>query len=300
LRRSKPWCLATIKPWRKVKPATPCCCNEQGGNRDHPRATRIARRLYLGVNAACKHQDFAQIAAGGNGKAELQILTDRALLALQGPKAGDVLAKLAAETAEMKFMNFREVEIGGIDCFVTRSGYTGEDGFEISVPAAQAEAFARLLLDQPDVEPAGLGSRDSLRLEAGLCLYGHDITTETTPVEADIKWVVNKRRREEGGFPGADVILDQLANGVERLRVGILPEGRAPAREGTEIQDLDGNTIGTVTSGGFGPSVGGPIAMGYVKTAFAAENTAVNLIVRGKPLAAKVVKMPFTTKSYKT
>jgi len=274
--------------------------NDQGGIMDDLMATRIAGGLYLVVNAACKDQDFAHIEAGTAGKAELQILTDRALLALQGPKAGDVLAKLAAETAEMKFMNFREVEIGGIDCFVTRSGYTGEDGFEISVPAAQAEAFARLLLDQPDVAPAGLGSRDSLRLEAGLCLYGHDITTETTPVEADIKWVVNKRRREQGGFPGADVILDQLENGVERLRVGILPEGRAPAREGVEIQDLDGNAIGAVTSGGFGPSVGGPIAMGYVKTAFAAEDTAVNLIVRGKPLAAKIVKMPFTTKSYKT
>ena len=274
--------------------------NDKGGILDDLMATRIPGGLYLVVNAACKDQDFAHIEAGTKGKADLQILTDRALLALQGPKAGDVLAKLAPETAEMKFMNFREVEIGGIMCFVTRSGYTGEDGFEISVPSAQADAFARLLLDQPDVEPAGLGSRDSLRLEAGLCLYGHDITTETTPVEGDIKWVVNKRRRVEGGFPGADIILAQLENGVDRLRVGILPEGRAPAREGSEIQDLDGNAIGTVTSGGFGPSVGGPIAMGYVKTAFAAEDTAVNLIVRGKPLAAKVVKMPFTTKSYKT
>jgi len=274
--------------------------NDQGGIMDDLMATRIAGGLYLVVNAACKDQDFAHIEAGTKGKADLQILTDRALLALQGPKAGDVLAKLAPETAEMKFMNFREVQIGTISCFVTRSGYTGEDGFEISVPSDQAEAFARLLLDQPDVEPAGLGSRDSLRLEAGLCLYGHDITTDTTPVEGDIKWVVNKRRREEGGFPGADVILNQLENGTERLRVGILPEGRAPAREGTEIQDMDGNTIGAVTSGGFGPSVGGPIAMGYVKTAFAAEDTTVNLIVRGKPLAAKVVKMPFTSKSYKT
>lgn len=274
--------------------------NDQGGIMDDLMATRIAGGLYLVVNAACKDQDFAHIEAGVKGKADLHILTDRALLALQGPKAGDVLAKLAPDTADMKFMNFLEVAIGGILCFVTRSGYTGEDGFEISVPSDQAEALAKLLLDQPDVQPAGLGSRDSLRLEAGLCLYGHDITTETTPIEADIKWVVNKRRREQGGFPGADVILDQLENGVERLRVGILPEGRAPAREGVEIQDLDGNAIGAVTSGGFGPSVGGPIAMGYVKTAFAAEDTAVNLIVRGKPLAAKVVKMPFTSKSYKT
>jgi len=145
-----------------------------------------------------------------------------------------------------------------------------------------------------------LSDPDSLRLEAGLCLYGHDITTETTPIEGDIKWVVNKRRRETGGFPGADIILGQLANGTARTRVGILPEGRAPAREGTEIQDTDGNTIGTITSGGFGPSVGGPVAMGYVTTAFAGENTEINLIVRGKALAAKVVKMPFTQKSYKT
>jgi len=274
--------------------------NDQGGILDDLMATRIAGGLYLVVNAACKDQDFAHIEAGTAGKADLQILTDRALLALQGPKAGDVLARLAPDTADMKFMNFREVDMAGISCFVTRSGYTGEDGFEISVPDNQAEALAKMLLDQPEVEPAGLGSRDSLRLEAGLCLYGHDITTDTTPVEADIKWVVNKRRREEGGFPGADVILSQLQNGTERLRVGILPEGRAPAREGVEVQDTNGNTIGKITSGGFGPSVGGPVAMGYVKTAFAEPGTAVNLIVRGKALAAKVVKMPFTDKSYKT
>jgi len=274
--------------------------NDQGGIMDDLMATRIAGGLYLVVNAACKDQDFAHIAAGTEGRADLQILTDRALLALQGPKAGDVLARLAPETAEMKFMNFREVEVADITCFVTRSGYTGEDGFEISVPSNQAEDFAKILLEQPEVEPAGLGSRDSLRLEAGLCLYGHDITTQTTPIEGDIKWVVNKRRRAEGGFPGADIILGQLENGTDRVRVGILPEGRAPAREGVEVQDTDGNPIGEITSGGFGPSVGGPVAMGYVKTEFAEPGTAVNLIVRGKALAAKIVKMPFTDKSYKT
>jgi len=274
--------------------------NNQGGIMDDLMATRIPGGLYLVVNAACKDQDFAHIEAGTKGRATLEILTDRALVALQGPKAGDVLARLAPATADMTFMTFREVDIRGIPCFATRSGYTGEDGFEISVPSDRAEELARALLAEPEVEAAGLGSRDSLRLEAGLCLYGHDITTETTPIEGDIKWVVNKRRRETGGFPGADIILGQLANGTERTRVGILPEGRAPAREGTEIQDLSGNTIGTVTSGGFGPSVGGPIAMGYVTTAFAGENTEINLIVRGKALAAKVVKMPFTQKSYKT
>ncbi|MEG3619437.1 glycine cleavage system aminomethyltransferase GcvT [Magnetovibrio sp. PR-2] len=274
--------------------------NDQGGILDDLMATRIEGGLYLVVNAACKDQDFAHIEAGTAGKADLQILTDRALLALQGPKAGDVLARLAPDTEDMKFMNFRVVSIQGIECFVTRSGYTGEDGFEISVPSDQAEDFAKLLLGQPEVEAAGLGSRDSLRLEAGLCLYGHDITTETTPIEADLKWVVNKRRREQGGFPGYDILMSQLNDGTERLRVGILPEGRAPAREGTEVQDTDGNTIGTITSGGFGPSVGGPVAMGYVQTAFAEPGTPVNLIVRGKALAAKVVKMPFTDKSYKT
>lgn len=274
--------------------------NDQGGIMDDLMATRIKGGLYLVVNAACKDQDFAHIKAGTAGKATLEILTDRALVALQGPKADDVMARLTPAAEEMKFMTFCIVSINGIECFVTRSGYTGEDGFEISVPADKAETFANLLLEQPEVEPAGLGARDSLRLEAGLCLYGHDITTETTPIEADLKWVVNKRRREEGGFPGASIILNQLANGTERLRVGILPDGRAPAREGAEVQDMDGNAIGTITSGGFGPSVDGPIAMGYVKTDFAKPGTPVNLIVRGKALAAKVVKMPFTDKSYKS
>ena len=274
--------------------------NENGGIMDDLMATRIEGGLYLVVNAACKEQDFAHIEAGTKGRATLEVLEDRALLALQGPKAGDVLERLAPQSAEMTFMTFREFDIAGIPCFITRSGYTGEDGFEISVLASQADELARKLLEQPEVAPIGLGARDSLRLEAGLCLYGHDIDTTTTPAEGDIKWVVNKRRRAEGGFPGADKILDQIANGTERLRVGILPAGRAPAREGTEIQDTDGNPIGIITSGGFGPSVGGPIAMGYVKTAFAVVDTAVTLIVRGKPLEAKIAAMPFTAKTYKT
>jgi len=274
--------------------------NEDGKIMDDLMATRIPGGLYIVVNAACKDQDFAHIKANTQGRATLDILKDRALLAIQGPKAGDVLARLAPDTAEMTFMTFREVDIAGIPCFATRSGYTGEDGFEISVASNQARELAQKLLSEPEVEPAGLGARDSLRLEAGLCLYGHDITTDTTPVEADLKWAINKRRREQGGFPGADIILDQLANGTERIRVGILPEGRAPAREGTEIQNMDGQTIGIITSGGFGPSVGGPVAMGYVQTAFATPDTAVKLIVRGKALTAKIVKMPFTQKTYKT
>ncbi len=274
--------------------------NDKGGILDDLMATRIEGGLYLVVNAACKTQDFAHIEAGTQGKATLEILEDRALLAIQGPKAGEVLARLAPQTADMLFMMFREVDIAGIACFATRSGYTGEDGFEISVPANRAEELARALLAEPEVEPAGLGARDSLRLEAGLCLYGHDITTETTPIEADLKWVVNKQRREDGGFPGADIILNQLKTGTARRRVGIVADGRAPAREGVEVQDLDGNSIGEITSGGFGPSFGGPMAMGYLASAFAAPGTPVNLIVRNKALAAKVVKMPFVAQRYKT
>lgn len=274
--------------------------NDHGGILDDLMATRIEDGLYVVVNAACKDQDFAHIKAATQGKADLEIINDRALLAIQGPKAGEIIARLSPDTKDMTFMTFKEVFIAGIECFVTRSGYTGEDGFEISMASEHAVELATALLAEPDVEPAGLGARDSLRLEAGLCLYGHDITTDTTPIEADLKWAVNKRRRAEGGFPGSAIILDQLENGTQRTRVGILPEGRAPAREGTEIQDLDGNTVGTITSGGYGPSVGGPVAMGYVQSPLASVGTALNLIVRNKPLAAKVVKMPFTQKTYKT
>ena len=274
--------------------------NEQGGIMDDLMATRTEDGLYIVVNAACKDADFAHIEKMTAGKAKLEIMQDRALLAIQGPKAGEVVARLSPETAEMTFMMLREVNIAGIACFATRSGYTGEDGFEISVAASQAEELARALLAEPEVEAIGLGARDSLRLEAGLCLYGHDIDTTTTPVEADIKWAVNKRRREERNFPGADIIMAQIENGTERLRVGIKPEGRAPAREGTEIQDMDGNAIGQITSGGFGPSVEGPVAMGYVKTEFSEPGTQLYLIVRGKMIEAKVVKMPFTPHRYRT
>jgi len=273
--------------------------NNKGCIMDDLMATRIDGGLYIVVNAACKDADFAHIKVKTAGKAELEILEDRALLAIQGPKAGEVVARLSPETADMTFMTFAEVTIAGIACFATRSGYSGEDGFEISVPANQATELAKKLLSEPEVEAIGLGARDSLRLEAGLCLYGHDIDTTTTPVEADLKWAINKRRREEKNFPGANIIMDQIENGTERLRVGIKPEGRAPAREGTEIQDNNGNTIGTITSGGFGPSVDGPVAMGYVKTDFSAEGTELKLIVRGKAIAARVVKMPFTPHRYR-
>ncbi|MDH5187818.1 MAG: glycine cleavage system aminomethyltransferase GcvT [Rhodospirillaceae bacterium] len=274
--------------------------NDSGGIMDDLMATKIEDGLYIVVNAACKDADFAHIKSKTAGKAKLEILEDRALLAIQGPKAGDVIARLSPETIDMTFMTFAKVSIAGIACFVTRSGYTGEDGFEISVPASMAGELAKKILAEPEVEAIGLGARDSLRLEAGLSLYGHDIDTTTTPVEAGLRWVINKRRREEKNFPAANIIMDQIENGTERQRVGIKPDGRAPAREGTEIQDVDGNAIGIITSGGFGPSVDGPVAMGYVKTAFSAEGTKLNLIVRGKAISANVVKMPFTPHHYRT
>lgn len=273
--------------------------NEQGTIMDDLMATRTDNGLYIVVNAACKDADFAHIKKMTAGKANLEILQDRSLLAIQGPKAGDVIARLSPETRDMTFMTFAEVSIAGVPCFATRSGYTGEDGFEISVPSNQAVELAEKLLAEPEVEAIGLGARDSLRLEAGLCLYGHDIDTDTTPVEADLKWAINKARREERNFPGAEIIMNQLENGTERVRVGILPDGRAPAREGTEIQNTANETIGTITSGGFGPTVQGPIAMGYVKTEFAHEGTKLNLIVRGKAVSASVVKTPFTPHRYR-
>ena len=277
--------------------------NDRGGILDDLMVTRPAdpdrkNMLDLVVNAACKEADFALIERALAGRATLRRLDDRSLVALQGPKAAEVLSRHAPAVATMPFMSSAVVAIDGIGMTVSRSGYTGEDGFEISVPDADADAFARRLLEQPEVAPIGLGARDSLRLEAGLCLYGHDIDETTTPIEAALTWSVGKRRREEGGFPGAAVIQKQLADGVTRRRIGLLPEGRAPAREGTSITDADGNEIGRITSGGFGPSLGGPMAMGYVLIGHAKPDTAVNLIVRGKVLPAKVARMPFVPQSY--
>lgn len=272
--------------------------NEQGGILDDLMVTRFNDHLFLVVNAACKTQDIEHMRAHLPSGVTLEVMFERALMALQGPAAKAVMARLGPAACELTFMGGARVEIGGIWCTVTRSGYTGEDGFEISVDEDKADKLARLLLEQPEVMPIGLGARDSLRLEAGLCLYGHDIDTGTTPIEADLNWAIGKRRREEGGFPGADIILDQLKNGTARKRVGIRPEGRAPAREHTELTDAEGRRIGEITSGGFGPSVGGPVAMGYVETAFASEGTDINAMVRGKALPAKVASMPFTPHRY--
>ena len=230
---------------------------------------------------------------------ELRRFDDRALLALQGPQAEAVLGGQAPDVASLAFMQAAETMIGGIPAHVSRSGYTGEDGFEISVPASRAAELWRLLMTDEQARPIGLGARDSLRLEAGLCLYGHDIDTTTSPVEAGLTWSIQKRRREEGGFPGAARIQRELRDGPARLRVGLKPEGRAPAREGTVVATPDGREVGKVTSGGFGPSVNGPVAMGYVAREFATPGTELHLVVRGKPLPAQVVPMPFAPHRYK-
>ncbi|HEY0421529.1 MAG TPA: glycine cleavage system aminomethyltransferase GcvT [Acetobacteraceae bacterium] len=255
-------------------------------------------RLFLVVNASRKDVDLPHIAAHMPAGIRLQRHDDRALLALQGPAAAAVMARLCPEAAALPFMGVASAAIGAAQCLISRSGYTGEDGFEISVPADDAESFARMLLDQPEVKPAGLGARDSLRLEAGLCLYGNDIDETTNLVEAALTWTLGKRRRAEWNFLGAGPIRDALENGVGRLRVGIRPGGRAPARGHTEITDDSGTRIGEVTSGGFGPTLNAPCAIGYVARGQAAEGTALSLLVRGKPLPARVAAMPFVPHRY--
>ncbi len=254
--------------------------------------------LFLVVNAARKAVDDAHLKLRLPESVRVVELPDRALLALQGPMAAAVMARLSPEAVALPFMGFAAVGVAGIACWVSRSGYTGEDGFEISVPAAQAEALARALLAEPEVAPAGLGARDSLRLEAGLCLYGNDLDEVTTPVEAGLTWAIGKRRKLAWDFLGALVLRDQLDVGPPRLRVGLRPEGRAPARAGTTIVDAEGNEAGLVTSGGFSPSLRAPIAMGYVRRDVAADGTTLFLLVRGKTLPATVVPMPFVPHRY--
>ena len=272
--------------------------DDKGGILDDLMATRFGDTLWLVVNAACKDADFAHIAAKLDGRATLEI-APRALLALQGPKAEAVLAELMPAAQELVFMQGVWSDWQGAEVLISRCGYTGEDGYEISIAEDKAEALAKALLAHDDVEAIGLGARDSLRLEAGLCLYGHDIDTGTTSAEADLMWSVPKRRLDNGDFPGAAIINEQIANGMAKRRVGILPEGRAPAREGTEIQNADGETIGTVTSGGFGPTLGGPLAMGYVPPSYAEAGTEIQLIVRGKAMPARIAAMPFVPQNYK-
>jgi aminomethyltransferase len=277
---------------------------DEGGILDDLMVSRSADEsedgaLTLVVNASTKEADYAHMAARLPAGVTLQRHDDKALLALQGPKAAEVLAAYDPTLHDMAFMAVRKLSLGGIGVHASRSGYTGEDGFELSVAAEAAVDLWRLLMESPLVRPVGLGARDSLRLEAGLCLYGHDIDTTTSPVEAGLAWSIGKRRREEGGFPGYERIRRELSEGPARLRVGFLPEGRSPAREGAPVATADGRTVGVVTSGGFGPTVGGPIAMGYVAREAATAGTAVQMSLRGKPLAARVAAMPFTPHRYK-
>ena len=272
--------------------------NDDGGILDDIIVTNVGDYLFLVVNAACKEADLAHLRAGLPAGCELAELPERALLALQGPAAADVISKFAPGAETLGFMNAAPFVVDGSALAITRSGYTGEDGFEISIPSGDALRIAEMLLGDDAVVPIGLGARDSLRLEAGLCLYGHDIDETTTPIEAGLAWTISKRRREEGGFPGAERILKQIADGPARKRVGLAPEGRAPAREHAEVVDAQGTRVGIVTSGGFGPTLGAPVAMGYVDTAHAAVDTPLDILVRDKPRPARVAKMPFVPHRY--
>jgi aminomethyltransferase len=276
--------------------------NEQGGILDDLMVANGGDHLFLVVNAACKREDFQHLQNRLAGRCTVDELADRALLALQGPLASAVLTRFSPQAANMKFMDSIEVKLVDSMCRVSRSGYTGEDGYEISVPVDKAEELARRLLQQPEVAPIGLGARDTLRLEAGLCLYGHDIDQTTTPVEAGLSWALSKARREggkrPGAYPGARTIMQQLEQGVTRQRVGLRPAERVPVREGAELADAEGRVIGKVTSGSFGPTVGNPVAMGYVDVDHAATGKMLTASVRGKPVPLSVAKMPFASHRY--
>lgn len=278
--------------------------NEVGGTIDDLLVTRplddaggtLVRVVF---NAARKAVDVPYLATRLGPAVRVELLEERALLALQGPAAASVMARHAPDSEALVFLSQAPMEVAGIDCLVSRSGYTGEDGFEISVAAGEAERLARLLLAEPEVEPAGLGARDSLRLEAGLCLYGHELDETVSPVEAGLAWTIGKRRREARDFPGHSRILRELEEGPSRRRVGLKVEGRQPVRDGAEITAPNGSVVGRVTSGGFGPSVGGPIAMGYVAAPFAAEGTELKAAVRDKTVPVAVVPLPFHQTRYR-
>lgn len=273
-----------------------------GGVLDDFMLANTGEELFAVVNAACKADDIRRMRASIGTRCDIDELVGRALLALQGPAAAAVLETLAPGVARMHFMMTSAMEVAGIACVVSRSGYTGEDGFEISVPGADAEDLARRLLANDAVVPVGLGARDSLRLEAGLCLYGQDMNRNTTPVEAGLAWTIAKARRRggerAGGFPGEDRILAELADGVSRRLVGLRPRGRAPVRAGAELVESDGRSIGMVTSGGFGPTVGAPVAMGYVGSECSTPGTVVQAVVRGKQLPTEVTALPFVERRY--
>jgi len=276
--------------------------NRQGGILDDLMIINHGEKFILVVNAACKTEDFTHLKTHLGEKLSIEMLSGSALLALQGPTAGAVLERLGQEIASMKFMDVKEMTFDGVTCLVSRSGYTGEDGFEISVPDQYAVDLAAHLLSDADVELIGLGARDSLRLEAGFCLYGHDIRTDTTPVEGNLNWAISPSRRtggaNEGGFPGADIVLSQMPKNVSRNLVGLMPEGRAPVREGAQIVTANEDPAGEVTSGGFSPSLGKPISMGYVNLQHIDEDTGLFALVRNKKIPIKVTKMPFVAHRY--
>ncbi len=276
--------------------------NESGGVLDDlmiARSGDTGGALYIVVNAGMKAQDFHLLSRVAGEDATLVRADEdgHSLLALQGPKAASVLARLHPAAAGLAFMRSDGAHLLGADCAITRSGYTGEDGFEILIPPGKAQELAEWLLDQPEVKPIGLGARDTLRLEAGLCLYGHELGETISPIEADLAWTIQKRRRAAGDFPGAKRILSELSAGPKIKRVGIRPADRAPARDNTEIQ-LNGHKIGIITSGGFSPTLNAPISMGYVEAPYAAPGTKIDLIVRGQPRAAEVVPLPFVPHRY--
>jgi aminomethyltransferase len=279
--------------------------DETGGILDDLMVANFGSHLLLVVNASCKAADEEHLRAGLRETCDVQPLANRALIALQGPKAETVLASLCADVPAMRFMDAGPRSVDGIECFVSRSGYTGEDGFEISVPAEHAERLAKTLLANSDVLPIGLGARDSLRLEAGLCLYGHDIDTTTTPIEGALEWSIQKSRRRggvrAGGFPGADNILVQLEQGAPRRRIGLRPEGRAPVREGALLfaDQTSSEQIGAVTSGGFGPTLNAPVAMGYLRSSHTGSGSTVFAELRGQRLPLRVCPMPFVPNTYK-
>jgi aminomethyltransferase len=275
--------------------------NDEGGIKDDFMVARLPseRALHLVVNAATKESDFAYIAERLKGRAELKPLPTRALLALQGPFAEDVLARHDYDVQKLGFMKIDRFTIAGAPAIVSRSGYTGEDGFEISIAANEADHVARALLAEPEVKPIGLGARDSLRLEAGLCLYGHDIDETTSPIEANLAFSIGKRRKMARDFPAAERLMAELFDGTKRKRVGLRVQDKVPAREGAEIVDKTGRVVGRITSGGFGPSVGAPIAMGYVETEFASDGTELAVMVRGTARAVQVAPMPFVPHRYK-
>ena len=279
--------------------------NDQGGILDDLMFANRGDHIFMVVNAACKEADIDHLRHNLEPDIHVKVLENRALLALQGPSSESVLAEHYPPITDMQFMDVETIPIAGAECWVSRSGYTGEDGFEFSIPLAAALDVAKALVDHPDVEWIGLGARDSLRLEGGLCLYGHDIDETTTPIQAGLTWAIQKARRENGtrvgGFPGANVILGQMASGVANTRVGLIPQTRAPMREGVELFETETDTapIGYVTSGGFGPSVGSPVAMGYVPTEMSKPNTILFGEVRGKRMPVQVSRLPHVPARFK-